>query len=147
MAATRERLIELARAHATAEGGGDMQATLATLERDPVYELQPVGLAFRGMEGARLFYTHFFSSFQPLIEDYELRSEFVGDEGVAQEYVIALRFPDGRRERHPVLGILTFGREALSGERVWASERLLRLMFGPAYETATPVSAAGTRAS
>lgn len=140
MDASRERLIELARTHATCEGGGDMEGTLATLERDPVYELQPVGLAFRGMAAARVFYEHFFASFQPLIEGYELRSEFAGDEGVAQEYVIALRFPDGHRERHPVLGILTFGREALSGERVWASERLLRLMFGPAFERATPIA-------
>jgi hypothetical protein len=130
----------LARTHAACEGGGDMEGTLATLQPDPVYELQPVGLAFRGMEGARLFYEHFFASFQPLIEGYELRSEFAGDEGVAQEYVIALRFPDGHRERHPVLGILTFGDEALSGERVWASERLLRLMFGPAFERATPIA-------
>jgi hypothetical protein len=91
------------------------------------------------MAAARVFYEHFFASFQPLIEGYELRSEFAGEEGVAQEYVIALRFPDGHRERHPVLGILTFGREALSGERVWASERLLRLMFGPAFERATPI--------
>jgi len=134
-----ERLIALARKHAEAEGGGDMEGTLGTLQRDPVYELQPVGLAFRGMAGARVFYEHFFASFQPLIAGYELRSEFVSEEGVAQEYVIALRFPDGRRERHPVLGILTFGSEALSGERVWGSERLLRLMFGPAYEQATPI--------
>lgn len=139
MGASRERLIALARAHAAAEGGGDMEGTLATLEPDPVYELQPVGLAFRGMDGARLFYTHFFASFQPLIEGHVLRGEFVGDEGVAQEYVIALRFPDGHRERHPVLGVLTFGREALSGERVWASERLLRLMFGPAFVRAQPI--------
>ena len=29
--------------------------------------------------------------------------------------------------------------EHLSGERVWASERLLQLMFGPAYEQATAI--------
>jgi hypothetical protein len=38
-----------------------------------------------------------------------------------------------------VIGILTFGREALSGERVWASEPLLRRMFGPVYDRAEPV--------
>jgi hypothetical protein len=30
-----------------------------------------------------------------------------------------------------VLAILTFGEHALSGERLYAGERLLRLMFGP----------------
>jgi hypothetical protein len=137
--ASREALVALARAHAAAEGSGDMEGTLATLEPDPCYELQPVGLAFRGMPAARLFYMHFFSRFQPLIAGYELLSEWVGDGGVAQEYRIDLRFPDGREESHRVIGILTFGPRALSGERVFASERLLRLMFGPAYEQATPL--------
>ena len=50
-----------------------------------------------------------------------------------------LRFPDGREESHRVIGVLSFGRERLSGERVWASERLLQLMFGPAYEQATAI--------
>lgn len=136
---SREKGIELARRHATSEGAGDLADTLATLEPDPVYELWPVGLAFRGMAAARLFYDHFFASFQPLIAGYELLREWVTDEGVGQEYRIALRFPDGREESHRVIGVLTFGRDALAGERVWASERLLRLMFGPAYEQATAI--------
>jgi len=139
MGATRERLIELARTHATAEGGGDMETVLATLEPDPRYELQPIGLEFRGMAAAQTFYRHFFSSFQPLIAGYELCSEWVTEEGVGQEYRIDLRFPDGREEQHRVIGILTFGCHRLSGERVWAGERLLRLMFGPAFEQATPL--------
>jgi hypothetical protein len=141
MGRSREEWIALAHAHATSEGAGDFDGVLATLEADPVYELQPVGLAFRGLDAARVFYRHFFASFQPLIDSYSLRSEWVGDDGAAQEYVIRLLFPEGRRESHRVIGVLTFGRDALSGERVWASERLLRLMFGPAYELARPIGA------
>jgi hypothetical protein len=136
---SREKMIELARRHATSEGAGDLADTLATLEPDPVYELWPVGRAFRGMKAARVFYEHFFTSFQPLIAGYELLREWVTDEGVGQEYRIDLRFPDGREESHRVIGVLSFGRDALSGERVWASERLLQLMFGPAYEQATAI--------
>ena len=136
---SREKGIELARRHASSEGAGDLLDTLATLEPEPVYELWPVGLAFRGMAAARLFYDHFFAHFQPLIAGYELLREWVTDEGVGQEYRIDLRFPDGREESHRVIGVLTFGRDALAGERVWASERLLRLMFGPAYEQATAI--------
>jgi hypothetical protein len=137
----RTRLVEIAHAHAEAEARGDMEATLATLEPDPVYELQPVGLALRGMEAARRYYEHFFASFQPLVASFELRGEWVTDEGVGQEYRIELLLPDGSREQHPVIGILTFGRDALSGERVWASERLLRIMFGPALDLAEPLAA------
>ena len=143
--ASREQLIEIARAHATAEGAGDMAATLATLEADPRYELHPVGLAFRGMAQARLFYTHFFTSFKPRIAGYTLLREWVDDEGVGQEYSIDLRQPDGRIESHRVTGILTFGERALSGERVFADESLLRAMFGPAYEQATPLATPPTK--
>ena len=131
---TREELVAIALAHARSETGDDVDLTLSTLEPDPVYELQPVGRVMRGMPAARRYYEHFFAHFRPLVRGVELRSEWITDAGVGQEYVISLATPDRGPERHHVIGILTFGEEALSGERVYASERLLRLMFGPAYE-------------
>jgi len=136
---SHDELIAIARAHAEAEGRNDLGATLATLEAEPVYELQPAGRAMRGMAAARCYYEHFFARFRPLVTGYELRGEWVNDEGLGQEYVIALRTPDGGIERHHVIGILTFGAQALSGERVYAGERLLRLMFGPAWELTEPL--------
>jgi len=136
---THDELIAIARAHAGAEARNDLAATLATLEPDPVYELQPAGRVMRGMSAARCYYDHFFAAFRPLVSGHELRGEWVNEEGLGQEYVIGLRTPDGRAERHHVIGILTFGARALSGERVYASERLLRLMFGPAWELTEPL--------
>ncbi len=132
-------MIELAHAHAAAEGSGDLDVTLATLEPDPVYELQPEGRVLRGMDAVRRYYEHFFTQFQPMVEGYEMRSEWVSDEGVGQEYIIHLRLPDGRREDHAIIGILVFGKHRLAGERLWAGERLLRLMMGPVYDSATPI--------
>ena len=53
--------------------------------------------------------------------------------------MITLRTPAGGSERHHVIGILTFGHDALSGERVYAGERLLRLMMGPAWDLTEPL--------
>jgi len=136
---TRDELIAIARAHAEAEGRDDLATTLATLEPEPLYELQPVGRALRGMASARRYYEHFFAHFRPLVRGYTLRGEWVTDEGVGQEYVITLRAPDGGSERHHVIGILTFGTNALSGERLYASERLLRLLLGPVYDETEPL--------
>ena len=136
---TREELVAIALAHARSESGDDIELTLSTLEPDPVYELQPVGRVLRGMPAARRYYEHFFAHFRPRVRGVELRGEWVTDEGVGQEYVIRLATVEGGEERHAVIGILTFGREALSGERVYASERLLRLMFGPAYDLSEPL--------
>ncbi|MGH7288940.1 MAG: hypothetical protein ACREI8_13070 [Myxococcota bacterium] len=136
---TRDELVAIALAHAQSESGNDIELTLSTLEPDPVYELQPVGRVLRGMPAARRYYEHFFASFRPLVRGFELRGEWVSEGGVGQEYVIQLHTPERGDEQHHVIGILTFGRQALSGERVYASERLLRLMFGPAYELSVPL--------
>jgi hypothetical protein len=138
MGRTRQELVEIAHRHAAAEAGGDLAATLATLEPDPVYEFEPAGLVLRGLPAVRVYYEHFFATFQPMIAGYELRSEWVNDAGLGQEYWIDLRRPDGATERQAVVGILLFGREALAGERIYASDRMLRTMFGPAYALAEP---------
>ena len=59
----RERLVAVAHRHAAAEAEGDLEATLATLEDDPRYELLPTGIVFNGREAARTYYEHFFSTF------------------------------------------------------------------------------------
>lgn len=139
MALTLEEGIALARAHAEAERNGDLTATLATLEPDPLYELFPIGRAFRGMSATRVYYDHFFAHFRALARGSELHSEWVSPHGVAQEYTLRVHHPDGGDERHRVVAIFTFGTTALAGERVYASERFLRLLFGPAFDLATPV--------
>jgi len=139
MALTRQQGVALARAHVLAERDGDIEATLATLDADPLYELLPVGRALRGLDGARRYYEHFFASFRALAVSSELRGEWVNDVGLAHEYTIGVALPDGSRERHRLVAILTFGASGLAGERVYASERLLRLMFGPAFELAVPI--------
>lgn len=129
----RERLVALAHRHAAAEAEGDMEATMATLEDDPRYELLPIGVVFTGRDAARTYYQHFFSTFRPTAVGSELRGEYVSDDGLAQEYVITVRAADGRKERFPLVSVLSFGQTALSGERVYAEDRFLRMLFGPAY--------------
>lgn len=142
---SREEKVKVALAHAAAETEGDLEATLATLDPDPVYELQPVGLEVRGMDAARAYYEYFFANFMPLIEGFELRSEWENDEGLGQEYVMRLRDKaTGEVKLEPIIGILLFGETGLSGERLYASEDLFKVMFGPIYDRAVPVkSSAG----
>ncbi len=136
MRADHKALIAVAKRHAEAEAKSDLATTLATLEDDPVYELATLGLSFRGKHAARSYYEHFFGTFQPWISDFELLNQWETQEGLGEEYWIHLALPDGTRERHRIIGILVFGETRLAGERLYASERLLRVMLGPAYEIA-----------
>src|SRR6266567_8183167 len=122
-----ERLVAVAHRHAAVEGAGDMEATMATLDDNPRYELLPTGIVFTGRDAARIYYEHFFSTFQPTAVGGKLRAEYVSDEGLAQEYVITVRGPDGTKESFPIVSVLTFGDSdtLLSGERVYADDRFL----------------------
>jgi len=135
----REALVAVAHAHAAAEEAGDLDATMATLDDDPVYELQPMGVVIRGRDQAQRYYEHFFAVVMPMMIGYRLRSEWVTDEGVGQEYELMIGGADGPR-RHAIIGILTFGRDGrLSGERLYASDELLQLFFGPLLDHAVPL--------
>jgi hypothetical protein len=137
--ADREALIAVAHAHAAAEEVGDIDATMATLDDDPVYELLPMGVALHGRDLAREYYEYFFAHCRPRVTGYTLRSEWVTDEGVGQEYQLTVDGPDGPK-RHDIIGILTFGSSGLlSGERLYASDELLRILFGPLLDRAVPL--------
>ena len=130
-------MVAVALAHAAAEAAGDLDETMATLGDDPVYELLPRGVVLRGRDAARRYYEHFFADVQPRVTGYELRSEWITDEGVLQEYTL---YVDGLGEPgtgHAIIGILTFGDDGkLSGERLYASDALLEFMFGPVLDEA-----------
>jgi hypothetical protein len=135
----REAMIAVAHAHAAAEEAGDIDATMATLDDAPVYELQPRGVALRGRDRARRYYEPFFAECMPRVAGYTLRSEWVTDDGLGQEYQLVVNGPDGP-SRHDIIGILTFGQGGkLSGERLWASDELLRILFGPLLDEAEPL--------
>ena len=136
MRASREALVAVAKRHAQAEADGDLTTTLATLEDAPVYELATLGISFRGKDAARVYYEHFFGTFQPWIAGFELVNQWLTDEGLGEEYLLDVAPPGQARERHRIIGILVFGERLLAGERLYASERLLRMMLGPAYAIA-----------
>lgn len=139
MPRSRDELVKAAFKHAEAEGAGDMANTLGTLEAEPVYELFPVGRKMVGMENARRYYEHFFAEVRPRIAGYSLLAEWVGDDGVIQEYSLTYRYDAGPIRNFRIVGILTFGETKLSGERLYADEELLKIMFGPIWDEMLPV--------
>lgn len=131
MPATVEALTAIAHRHAAAEAAGDLEATLATLEPDPVYELFPVARRMSGMQRARRYYEHFFANVTPRIRGYQMLGEWRNELGVLQEYDLTVGFRDGRTRDFRIMGLLKFGRTALSGERLYADTELLRILFEP----------------
>ena len=134
-----ERMTALGTRHSSAEAVGDLEAVLDTLGADPYYEFHPHGLCMRGGDRARRFYEHFVARFLPLRHDFQLIDEWVNETSVAQEYVVGLSV-DGVVESHRVLGVLFADGERLGGERVFASERFVRLLIGPVFDELEPIA-------
>jgi hypothetical protein len=134
-----DAMVAVALAHAAAEAAGDLDETMATLDDDPVYELLPRGVVLRGRDAARRYYEHFFANVMPHVTGFDLRSEWVTDEGVLQEYTLYVDGLGAPGAGHSIIGILTFGENGkLSGERLYASDALLEFMFGPVLDDAVP---------
>jgi hypothetical protein len=132
-------LVKNALRHAEAEAGFDMAGTLATLEADPVYDLMPIGLRMTGMDRARRYYEHYFANVAPRIVHFALVAEWVNENGVNQEYDVAYRHDDGVARTHRILGILTFGPRLMSGERIYADDEMLKIMFAPVWDELKPI--------
>ena len=124
--------------HAELEGKGLLEPLLATLAPDPVYEFHPLRRCMRGDDRVRRFYEQFCSRFLPLRARYALLDEWVTLTSVAQEYEIALNI-DGAVESFRVLGVLYARGDKLGGERVFASERFVRLLTGPLFDELEPI--------
>jgi hypothetical protein len=139
MPRTIAELTRIAHAHAAAEASGDLEATMATLEAEPVYDFHPVGLRMQGTELARRYYEHYFAKVAPRIAGFRLLGEWSNGLGVLQEYSVRYRYDDGREREFYVMGLLTFGSEKLAGERLYAETEFLGLLFGPVWNELTPI--------
>jgi hypothetical protein len=135
---TIEKMAALGTLHAELEAKGDLEPLLATLAPDPVYEFHPLRRCMRGDERVRRFYEQFCTRFLSLRHDFALIAEWVSIDSVAQEYEISLRV-DGAIEHFRVLGILYARGDKLGGERVYASERFIRLLTGPLFDELEPL--------
>jgi steroid delta-isomerase-like uncharacterized protein len=69
---TRATNEECVRAHIAAENRHDMDATLATLDRQCVFVDEPLGLRFDGRDGARDYYAMWWSAFGNTIDRGEM---------------------------------------------------------------------------
>jgi hypothetical protein len=131
-------LTAIAHRHAAAETEGDLAATLATLEPDPVYELYPVGLRMTGLPLARRYYAHFFAHVAPRIAGYEMLGEWINELGVLQEYRVSVGYEQAPARDFRIMGLLRFGDSALAGERLYADTEILRILFEPVWGELKP---------
>jgi len=147
-------MLELGHRHADLEARRELVPLMATLVENPCYEFHPLGLGMSGGDRVRRYYQQFFDDFMQKIVGYELLDEWASESSVAQEYAITLKLgpegvgggaedSEGELETHRVLGILfaqqTASGTLLGGERIYAGERVIRLMAGTLFDEFEPL--------
>lgn len=141
---TAEAMHALGTRHATAEAEGDLEATMATLVEEPVYEFWPMGKRMVGRDAVLRYYEHLVSDFMPAQIGYRMICETVSPEALSQEFVIEMHGTDGTPETHRVLGVLYAaddGSGLMGGERIWGSDAFLRRMIGPIWDELESIDA------
>lgn len=135
--------LELGHRHAQLEADRELDPLMETMVENPSYEFHPLGLGMSGGDRVRRYYAQFFEGFMEKIVGYQLIDEWANENAVVQEYDITTD-DEGVVETHRVVGILFAvdvggGRKLLGGERVYASERCIRLMAGALYDEFQPL--------
>jgi hypothetical protein len=122
-------VLSLAREHAECEQTGELERLMRTMVEEPLFEFHPPGRCLRGGARIRRHYEQFLARFMPRVEAAELRGEWFNETATVHEYVLRLRI-DGALEPEGVTAVLYASGKRLGGERIYGSERLIRLMLG-----------------
>jgi hypothetical protein len=124
-----ERMLELATRHARLEGQKRLDDLMDTLIEEPVYEFPVQGLTLRGGASVRRYYQQFFDDYMSHVKGARLVSQWADGVAVAREDAIEVEGGDGPRLQR-VMSVLFAVGDRLGGERIYASDSVVRMMAG-----------------
>jgi hypothetical protein len=131
-------MLELATRHARVESQKRLDDLMDTLIEDPVYEFLAQGLTLRGGARVRRYYQQFFDGYMSRVTGGERLGQWGDERAIAREDAIDFSGPDGA-ERHRVMSVLFAEGECLGGERIYASDLVVRRMAGDMYDELEPI--------
>jgi hypothetical protein len=133
-----ERMLELATRHAKVEGRKQLEELMATLIEEPVYEFHVQGLRLRGGARVRRYYQQFFDDYMSRVTGAERLGQWGDEIAVAREDAIEVQGADGP-EVHRVMSVLFAEGDRLGGERIYASNHVIRMMAGRMFSELEPI--------
>ncbi len=134
-----ERMLELATRHAKVESQKRLEDLMDTLIEEPVYEFLAQGLMLRGGERVRRYYQQFLDGYMSRVTGVRQLGQGGDKEAVAREDAIEVDGDDGP-EVHRVMSVLFAEGDRLGGERIYASDHVVRMMAGEMFAELEPIS-------
>ena len=133
-----ERMLELATHHAHVEGRRRLDDLMDTLIEEPVYEFPVQGLTLRGGANVRRYYRQFFDDYMSRVTGARLLGQWADEAAVAREDAIEVDGADGP-EVQRVMSVLFAVGDKLGGERIYASDSVIRMMAGEMFTELEPI--------
>jgi hypothetical protein len=119
---TPERMLALMEQHARHEYASDIEATMATVSDNPVWEFHPLGLRAEGRDAVRAVYELEFAHIFPNTIGSTLRLGCFTERGLLRELSLRLRAPDGSEVTGLAVIAMEFESNGLiCAERAYAS--------------------------
>lgn len=135
-------VLAAARAHAAAEAANDMDATLATLVDDPVFEFHPLGLTLQGGELIETFYRTQYGKFSARVTNFAVHGEWANENTAIQEYSVWVTEDDGSTSEYRVISMSPVEESGkMGGERLYCAEGFVRALLGDLFELCERVGA------
>ena len=134
-----ERMLELATRHARVESQKRLHALMDTLVPEPVYEFLVQGLTLRGGARVRRYYQQFFDDYLSRVTGGRRLGQWGDEKAVAREDAIEVRGSDSS-ETHRIMSVLFAEGDRLGGERIYASDHVVRMMAGEMFDELEPIA-------
>lgn len=131
-------MLAMVRQHMDAEIRQDIDAVMATLVKEPYYEIHPLGLRIRGQSAVREMYKKLLpGSFDYIVESRAMTfntgdpaNVWVGPDGVVIREFCIVQPPKGERFEISEMAIFSFEGELLKGEQFYCNAPLAELFKG-----------------
>ena len=133
-----DKMLELATRHARVESQKHLDELMDTLVAEPVYEFLTQGLMLRGGARVRRYYQQFFDDYMSQITGGQRLGQWGDETAIAREDAIEIAGRNGP-EVHRVMSVLFAEGDRLGGERIYASDRVVKMMVGEMFGELEPI--------
>ena len=134
-----EQLLKLTKRHAIVEYKRQLDDLMNTMVEEPLYEFLVQGLRLRGGERVRRYYQQFFEGYMSRATHGRMLGLWGDELSVAREDSIDYDGVDGP-EVHRVMSVFFADGDLLGGERIYASDHVVRMMAGEMYDELEPIA-------
>jgi hypothetical protein len=132
-AMSQEAIQQRLKEHLEAEVALDVDATMATMAADPIWECVPLNFRATGAEAVRELYTRVIANYIPRLQNFEELTSSMGENQAVVEHMFTMDMPDGSVAKGYHLAIALMKNGEMVGERVYFDstvEKLFRWALG-----------------